>query len=294
LVQAQESTELAPERPRYPLALALAWFVAFAAVDWAAAGAWRAEPAYLPVVAAIGWYYGWRTGLLTALAATLAATIVDLAFDPGPGAVRLVWHFVASACIYVLPAWLAAELGRSRRRLAMVMTTDAESGLLNRSGLLARLGDELVRTERFGGDLSVLCVGVNGIARFEETRDAAQSQRLLFGFSEAMRAVARRTDTIARIGDDEFAVLLPGTGTATAQVVVERYQRVLGEWLLTQAPELSCSIGHTTSPLGRKLGAPALLACAVAHMQEQRPAPRHPSATAAPAAPAAPQTLVPG
>jgi diguanylate cyclase (GGDEF)-like protein len=293
-MQAHESTELAPGLRRYPLMLAIAWIAAFAAVDSAANGAWRAEPAYLPVIAAIAWYYGARTGFMVAALATVAVMIVDLAFVPRPGAVALAWNLIATACIYAVPAWLAAELGRSRRRLAMVMTTDVDSGLLNRSGLLARLNDELLRTERFGGDLSVLCIGINGLQRYEEGKGPEQVNRLVFGFSEAMRVVARRTDTVARIGDDEFAVLLPGTGQATAEVVVERYQRVLGEWLQSQGEELACSIGHTTSPLGRRLGAPALLACAVAHMQEQRPAPPRAAARSEPQATPVSRRLVPG
>lgn len=293
-MQAVESTELVPERPRYPLVLAVAWMLGFCAVDWAAAGAWRAEPAFLPVVAAIAWRYGLRRGLMLALVAATAVTSVDLAFAPNPGAIGLAWNIAATVCVYAVPAWLAAELGRSRRRLAMVMTMDSESGLLNRSGLLARLNDELLRTERFGGDLSLLCVGLNGLARFEEQRGVEAAQRLVFGFSEALKVVARRTDTVARVGDDEFAVLLPGTGGATAQVVAERHERVLGEWLQGQAPELSCSIGHTTAPLGRKLGAPALLACALADMQDRRPTPPRAAGPRAEPEPPPKGMLVPG
>ena len=293
-MQAVESTELAPKRPRYPLVLSVAWILAFCAVDWAAYGAWRAEPALLPVVAAIAWYYGARSGFLLALVASVAVTAVDLAFAPRPGAIALSWNIAATLFVYALPAWLAAELGRSRRRLAMVMTTDAESGLLNRSGLLARMNDEMLRTERFGGDLSVLCIGIDGLARFEEQKGVEAAQRLVFGFSEALRVVARRTDTVARVGDDEFAVLLPGTGGATAQVVAERHQRVLGEWLETQGPDLSCSLGHTTAPLGRKLGAPALLACALADMQDRRPVPTRAAPSRAQPEPPPKGMLVPG
>lgn len=271
-MQAGESTELAARQPRYPLVLAVVWTLAFCAFDWAALGTWRAEPAVLPVVAAIAWHYGVRSGLVLAAVAAFAVTAVDLAVTPRPGAIALAWNIAATLCAYAVPAWLAAELGSSRRRLARIMTTDPESGLLNRSGLLARLTDELLRTERFGGDLSVLCIGIDGVARFEEQRGVEAAQRLVFGFSEALKVVARRTDTVARVGDDEFAVLLPGTGGATAQVVAERHQRVLGEWLRGQAPELSCSVGHTTAPLGRQLGATALLGCALADMQARRPA----------------------
>jgi diguanylate cyclase (GGDEF)-like protein len=271
-MQAHEPLDLAPERARYPLLLAVAWVAACAALDWSTAGAWHIESAYLPVVAWLAWYYGGRVGLLFALLATAAASVVDVAFGPALDAAALAIQLAATACVFAVPAWLAGELGRSGRRLAMVLTTDADSGLLNRSGLLSRINDELLRTERFGGDLSILAVGINGLARFTEEHGLERAQRLLFGFSESLRVVARRTDVIARIDKDEFAVLLPATGASTALAVAERHERILGEWLRSQGPELSCSIGHRTSPVGRALGGPALLACAVAHMQEQRPA----------------------
>lgn len=271
-MQAHETMDLAPERARYPLLLAIAWMAGCAALDWSTAGAWRIESAYLPVVAWLAWYYGGRAGLLFALLATAAVTVVDLAFEPAPDTAALAVQLGATACVFAVPAWLAGELGRSRRRLAMVLTTDTDSGLLNRSGLLSRLNDELLRTERFGGDLSILSVGINGLARFTEEDGVERAQRLLLGFSESLRVVARRTDVIARIDKDEFAVLLPATGASTARAVAERHERILGEWLRSQGSDLSCSIGYTTSPLGRALGGPALLACAVAHMQEQRPA----------------------
>lgn len=271
-MQAHETMDLAPERARYPLLLAIAWMAGCAALDWSTAGAWRIESLYLPVVAWLAWYYGGRAGLLFALLATAAVIVVDLAFEPAPNTAALAAQFGATAWVFAVPAWLAGELGRSRRRLAMVLTTDTDSGLLNRSGLLSRINDELLRTERFGGDLSILSVGINGLARFTEEDGVERAQRLLFGFSESLRVVARRTDVIARIDKDEYAVLLPATGASTARAVAERHERILGEWLRSQGPDLSCSIGYTTAPLGRALGGLALLACAVAHMQEQRPA----------------------
>ncbi len=292
----QEASSLAPERPRYPLALAVAWICAFAVVDWSAAGSWRAEPAYLPVLAVLAWYYGRTAGLWLAALATLCVTAVDLAFEPGPGAIALGWALVANACVYGMPAWLAAELGRSARRLAMVMITDAESGLLNRSGFLARVGEELLRTERGGGDVSLLAISIDGLERLEEEHGDEGAQRLLGGFSEALRVVARRTDAVARIGRAEFAMLLPGTGAATSRMLAERHQTVLGDWLTTRAPRIGCTVGTTTAPLGRELGAEALLGCAIADREERRPAPPQEAQPAPPAAeaPRVSGGLVPG
>jgi GGDEF domain-containing protein len=106
---------------------------------------------------------------------------------------------------------------------------------------------------------------------------------VLRGFCDALKVSARRTDAVARLAEDEFAVLLRGTGAGAAASVSEKLSQSLTAWLLTRGNDLSCTVGLTTAPRGRVLDAPALLARAIAHMYERRsagPAPK-PSGVAA-------------
>ena len=77
---------------------------------------------------------------------------------------------------------------------------------------------------------------------------------------------------VARLADDEFALLLRGTDSSAAAVGAGKRAHSLTDWLLTQGHDLTCSVGFTTAPRGRLLDADTLLARAVAHLYERRSA----------------------
>lgn len=280
--------DLATEPPRYPLVLAACWVAGCGVIAGAAGTEVRTELLFLPAVLALAWYYGLGPGLLAAVASAGAATVAEVAMGgPGSGAAILAWNFVARGLLLALPAWLAWLVRDRQRSLANLSTTDAATGFATRQALLAVVADELVRTERLGGETSIICIGLNGLARLASGRGREQAATVLRGFCDALRTCARRTDLVARLGDDEFALLLRGTGSEAAVATAEKLVQSLTGWLLTQGADLSCAVGMTTAPRGRIMDAPALLACAQAQMYERRSA-RPASRTSMPAARAVP------
>lgn len=279
----RNSVELVQEPPRYPLAVATCWIGGCGVVDAATGGALRAEPFYLPAVLALAWYYGRRDGLIAAAGATVVASVAEYATRATADVGILSWNFVAHAVLFALPAWLVCELRTQQRRLARLDTTDATTGLATRQGLIQALAEELVRTERLGGETSVICISLNDLPRLVAEHGRNHARTVQLGFSEAVRLSARRIDTVARLADDEFALLLRGTGSTAAAGVADKFAQSLTEWLLTQGHDLTCSVGFTTAPRGRLLDADTLLARAVAHLYERRsggPALQQPPASA--------------
>jgi len=265
-----DSLRLARARRRYPLILAAGWLLACGVVDAASGSLLRSEPFYLPAIVFGAWYYGRWHGLALAWLAAGAATVAEFATVPAAEFHVLYWNVLALGALFSLVAWLTGELRRHQRRVAGLLSTDPASGFMNRAGLLARLDEELARTERFGGDTSLVCIGLNGFPRFLKERGVEQSEAMLNDVCAVLRVIARRTDVVARLDDDEFAILLRGTGHAAAAIVAGKLERSMTEHLLTQGIDLTCSVGYTTAPLGRALDAPALLAQSVAQMYEHR------------------------
>lgn len=250
--------------------LAACWLAGCGVVDTAVAGTANVMPFYLPAILPLAWYYGLRPALAAAAMAAVASATAAFLNGASGGVVLQSWNLLASAALFALPAWLVVELRAERRRIASLVVTDPVTGMLNRHGLLATLGDELVRTERFGGETSVVCVGLSGLARMSQARGAQATDAMLRAFAEALRSSARRTDSVARLATDEFVLLLRETGPDAATAVADKLARTLTEWLLTQGEDLSCSVGQTSAPRGRALDGPALLARAVAQMYEHR------------------------
>lgn len=266
------AVDLVQESPRYPLAVAACWIAGCGVVDATTGGVLRAEPFYLPAVLVLAWLYGRRAGLIAAVGAAAVASIADFATSIAAGIGILSWNFAATAVLFALPAWLVCKLRAVQHRLARLDTTDAATGFATRLGLIQALAEELARTERLGGETSVVCISLNALPRLITEHGKQHARAVQRGFCDAVRLSTRRIDTVARLADDEFALLLRGADSSAAAVVADKLAHSLTDWLLTQGHDLTCSVGFTTAPRGRLLDADALLARALAHLYERRSA----------------------
>jgi diguanylate cyclase (GGDEF)-like protein len=123
--------------------------------------------------------------------------------------------------------------GLARAELFATMTehasTDALTGLANRRSWDDQLVRAIAHAERTHETLSVAVCDVDGLKELNDRGGHAAGDELLRSIAERWRADARAADLIARIGGDEFAVLLPGADEAGAQDVVERLIGTLPE-----------------------------------------------------------------
>ena len=69
---------------------------------------------------------------------------------------------------------------------------------------------------------------------------------MLLEVSHMMRSVVRSTDTVARIGGDEFAILMPEIGASPARAVIERVRGELARLRTADGEPVLCSIGLVT------------------------------------------------
>lgn len=132
-----------------------------------------------------------------------------------------------------MAGYMVSELVMRLRRLAHV---DSLTGLTNRRGWDVQLEREVARADRGGGPL---CVAVVDLDHFKDVNDRgghAEGDRLLRRLSRTWREPLRATDTLGRLGGDEFGVLFPNCSIDSAVGIVERLQR-------TMPPTTTCSVG---------------------------------------------------
>jgi diguanylate cyclase (GGDEF)-like protein/PAS domain S-box-containing protein len=94
-------------------------------------------------------------------------------------------------------------------QLRVLADQDPLTGLANRRGLDRALSDALALALRHGHDGALIYVDLNGFKAVNDTHGHEAGDALLREAAAAMLARSRATDTVARIGGDEFAVLLP-------------------------------------------------------------------------------------
>ncbi len=102
------------------------------------------------------------------------------------------------------------EEGQTLDQLWIDAHHDPLTGLPNRTLLMDRLKTALQQTERRGSRLALLFLDLDGFKPINDTHGHAMGDELLRTISERMRGQLRETDTVARIGGDEFVVLLSG------------------------------------------------------------------------------------
>ncbi|MGO9901363.1 MAG: diguanylate cyclase [Solirubrobacteraceae bacterium] len=125
------------------------------------------------------------------------------------------------------------------RRLNDAARTDPLTGLANRRVWEESLQRELLRARRDGRPLSLLLIDIDHFKAYNDQYGHPQGDKLLQHAAQAWSAQLRATDLLARVGGEEFAVLLPGCPIDQAPLVAERLRTAMPD------PQ-TCSLGAVT------------------------------------------------
>jgi two-component system cell cycle response regulator len=113
----------------------------------------------------------------------------------------------------------------AKRKLAM---TDELTGAYNRRYFMRHLGRELKRSQRFGGDVSLLLLDIDHFKRVNDTYGHVVGDLVLKKLTrQVAKCLQRATDWCARLGGEEFAIVLEGTNLADARICAEKMRRAI-------------------------------------------------------------------
>jgi len=140
---------------------------------------------------------------------------------------------------------------RSAADLAYLAKHDHLTGLPNRRVFEGALERELARTLRTGRGGALLWIDLDDFKRVNDELGHQVGDRLLAEIGRTLRATVRAGDEVARIGGDEFVLLLPETDVAEAELIADRLMRALaqtGTDILMQGFGVRASIGIVRFP----------------------------------------------
>lgn len=133
-------------------------------------------------------------------------------------------------------AWAVAALRRALARERRAARTDDVTGVRSARAFHETAAAEIDRARRYRHPFSVACVDLGHRVGDDVLRAAAAG----------LRAALRATDVLARLGRDEFIVLLPETPSAPARVVLDKLRSGLADVRTPDGRALTISIGAVT------------------------------------------------
>jgi diguanylate cyclase (GGDEF)-like protein len=115
-------------------------------------------------------------------------------------------------------AWMALTAWwRKQAAKVKELGLDSQTGFLSQAVFIVRLRDEMARRLRYTEPTALLLLKLNPGPAFEQMHGPEASERLVSAAASALRAVTRGSDTLARMEDGRFAMIMPGTPLSGAK-----------------------------------------------------------------------------
>lgn len=168
--------------------------------------------------------------------------------DERAGLSGLWWKVLIGLLISSLSGVLAKFLidsTRYKRLLELMAFTDTVTGLPNRRLLLDRLDRNLAQIQRSGGALALAFIDLDGFKGINDKYGHEVGDEVLRAVARRMKRVLREVDTLARIGGDEFVVVMQGLDEPAGDMLMNR---------LLAAIRSSIQVGELTLKVSGSVG----------------------------------------
>lgn len=153
-----------------------------------------------------------------------------------------------------------SSLQEANAQLADLAQRDPLTGVANRRAFEAALAQAWERGRRSGEPIGLVLIDVDHFKAFNDTYGHLEGDRCLARVAAALAALPLRpNDLVARLGGEEFVILLPGTDTAGAATVGERARSAVADLLLLHE---GSTTGFVTISVGAASAVPARLGAA--------------------------------
>ena len=133
-------------------------------------------------------------------------------------------------------------------RLQAEADRDYLTGLANRRRFRKALGQEVERWRRYQTPCALLLLDVDHLKRINDTYGHPAGDRVIRFVAAALSELSRDNDTAARLGGEEFALLLAGVGSEKAVAAAERLRRAVCANPLEEVGAVTISVGVAACP----------------------------------------------
>jgi diguanylate cyclase (GGDEF)-like protein len=172
---------------------------------------------------------GTATGVVLLSVIATWGTVRDWGpFAYGGATMEVVQAYISMMSVTgIVLAAVVTQHKRAEQQLLALATTDSLTGLANHRRLLEVLRAEITRSNRTGRSFVVAFMDMDGLKEINDQFGHLIGSRAICRVADALRASCRATDTPARYGGDELAVVLPETNEVGGRLVLGRITALL-------------------------------------------------------------------
>ncbi len=119
------------------------------------------------------------------------------------------------------------ELEEKNEKLEYLATRDSLTGLVNRRYFEEQAAHEIVRIKRYGGNSCLLLLDIDNFKEINDKYGHPTGDKVLQNLASVLRTQLRKADLIARIGGEEFAIILINTDDEAGNIVAEKLRCII-------------------------------------------------------------------
>ena len=162
-------------------------------------------------------------------------------------------------------AALALDNAHIRASLEQQAQTDPLTGLLNHRAFHELLRKELLRASPAHDTVAIVMLDLDDFKKVNDIHGHAVGDHILATVAEQLRSAVRDSDSVCRIGGEEFAIIAPSVDLHTARILAERLSARVSDAEYEAAGRVSISVGVALGP-EHAANPRELVACAEAAM----------------------------
>ncbi|MDA8414121.1 MAG: GGDEF domain-containing protein [Desulfobacteraceae bacterium] len=198
-------------------------------------------------------FAAWFVGNTAGLAVCISSFISSIVTNPDRFMIRnysvlskYYWDISLEFFYFILMSLMFSSLKAQFNAERELSRIDHLTNALNRRALCEVLDYEIARNTRHGSPMSIAFIDLDNFKTVNDKMGHAEGDKVLCEVVAAMRGTLRKADTIARVGGDEFVVLLPETGEESAAVVIRKVRDTMLASMARNGWPVTFSIGLVT------------------------------------------------